>query len=149
MTLWLLVAQLMASTAMAAIAWFVDLVHYPLFRRVDPGESGAEFHRENVRRTKPVVLVPMAVEAATAAAVALVPPPAIGAMAAWGGVALVVAAVVSTGFVQVPLHGRLTAGEGTPATVDALVRSTRVRSAIWTARALLAAWMVIAFARAG
>ncbi len=158
-TLWVLIAQIMASTTMAAIAWFVQVVHYPLFERLGragtlaPGEVStarraalADWHTENVRRTRPVVLVPMAVESATAAALVMFPPPAVGRVVTLIGLSLAVAAIVTTALVQVPLHERLRAGEDDPDIVRSLVRSTRLRTAIWTARAGLAAWMLHAAA---
>lgn len=153
-----LVVQLVASSAMAAIAWFVQQVHYPLFARLGDapraGEGGvaspadrlAAFHDENVRRTRPVVLVPMAVEALSATWLAAHPPPGIGRPAAIAGLALVVMAVLSTLLIQVPLHERLRSGDDSPETVERLVRSTRLRTAAWSARTALAAWMIAAFA---
>ena len=82
-TLWVLIAQIMASTTMAAIAWFVQIVHYPLFALLPSSGSKAaevagmsrsvarDYHDENLRRTRPIVLVPMLVEAASAAWLAL------------------------------------------------------------------------------
>jgi hypothetical protein len=158
-SLWVLIAQIMASTTMAAIAWFVQIVHYPLFHRLSragtlaTGEDAtsrrtalSDWHAENVRRTRPVVLVPMAVEAATAAWLAVFPPPAIGRVVTLVGLSLAVAAIVTTALIQVPLHERLRAGEDDPDIVRSLVRSTRLRTAIWTGRAGLAAWMLHAAA---
>jgi hypothetical protein len=48
----------------------------------------------------------------------------------------------STLGVQMPLHGRLACEGHTPATVARLVRSNWPRTLVWTARALLAAWML-------
>jgi hypothetical protein len=157
-TEWVLIAQVMASSAMAAIAWFVQEVHYPLFARVPhgcdrppaPGEetesAARDYHAENLRRTRPIVLVPMAVEATTAAWLAVFPPEAVGRAPALLGLALVAAVILSTGFVQVPLHEALRSGGALPDTIDRLVRTTRLRTAIWTARAGLAAWMLHAAA---
>lgn len=160
-TLWILIAQTMASTAMAAIAWFVERVHYPLFAHVRSDGTGPrgdavvslskvqDYHDENLRRTRPIVLVPMMIEATTAAWLALFPPAAIGRGAAIAGLALVAVVVLSTALVQVPLHEALRGGEAPPNTIDRLVRTTRLRTVAWTARAALAAWMLHASAIAG
>ncbi len=159
--LWVLIAQIMASTTMAAIAWFVQIVHYPLFALLQSSGSKAGevagmsrsavrvYHDENVRRTRPIVLVPMVVEAATATWLALFPPAAVGRGAAIAGLSLVAIVVVSTALVQVPLHESLRSGDAPAETVKRLVRSTRIRTAAWTARAILAAWMLHATAVAG
>jgi hypothetical protein len=160
-TLGVLLAQIMASTAMAAIAWFVQMVHYPLFALLQPSgtdtpggagmspSAARDYHNENVRRTRPIVLVPMVVEAASAAWLAWFPPAAVGRGAALGGLALVAVVVLSTALVQVPLHESLRGGDPSPDTVARLVRSTGVRTAAWTARAVLAAWMIRQWAVAG
>lgn len=160
-THWILIAQVMASTAMATIAWFVERVHYPLFAKLESdgprprGDavvsrgSARDYHDENLRRTRPIVLVPMAVEAATAAWLALFPPAGVGRGATLAGLALVASVILSTALVQVPLHEALRGGNAPPNTIDRLVRTTRIRTAIWTARAALAAWMLHASATAG
>lgn len=157
-TQWVLVAQLAASSAMAAIAWFVQRVHYPLFIFVLPPDpaagvlsstapnDAAAYHDENVRRTRPVVLVPMGVEAATAAWLACFPPDPIGRPATLVGLALVAVVILSTAFVQVPLHARLRSADASRGTIEALVRSTWLRTLAWTARMALAAWMLAATA---
>ena len=159
--LWVLIAQIMASTTMAAIAWFVQAVHYPLFALLQSsgskiveaaGESRAvtrDYHNENIRRTRPIVLVPMMVEAVTAAWLALFPPAAVGRGPAIAGLSLVAIVILSTALVQVPLHESLRSGDAPADTVKRLVRSTRIRTAAWTARAILAAWMIHATAVAG
>ena len=151
---WVLIAQIMASTTMAAIAWFVQEVHYPLFAGLPDGSDGPpapggktgaaarDYHAENLRRTRPIVLVPMAVEAATATWLAVFPPVAVGRTATLVGLALVAAVILSTGLVQVPLHAALRDGVATSDTIDRLVRSTRLRTVVWTARSVLAAWML-------
>lgn len=160
-TLWVLIAQIMASTTMAAIAWFVQIVHYPLFALLPSSGSKAaevagmsrsvarDYHDENLRRTRPIVLVPMVVEAASAAWLAIYPPAAVGRGAAIAGLSLVAIVVLSTALVQVPLHESLRSGDAPAETVDRLVRSTRIRTAVWSARAALAAWMLYATAVAG
>jgi len=160
-TLWVLIAQIMASTTMAAIAWFVQIVHYPLFALLPSSGSKAaevagmsrsvarDYHDENLRRTRPIVLVPMVVEAASAGWLAIYPPAAVGRGAAIAGLSLVAIVVLSTALVQVPLHESLRSGDAPAETVDRLVRSTRIRTAAWSARAALAAWMLYATAVAG
>jgi len=160
-TLWVLIAQIMASTTMAAIAWFVQIVHYPLFALLpSSGSKGTEvggmsgsvardYHDENLRRTRPIVLVPMIVEAAAATWLVLFPPAAVGRGAAIAGLSLVAIVILSTALVQVPLHESLRSGDAPAETVNRLVRSTRIRTAAWSARAALAAWMLYASAVAG
>lgn len=152
-----LIAQVMASTAMATIAWFVQWVHYPLFAKVGGCEGRTTpsdgttsmtraYHAENLRRTRPIVLVPMAVETATAAWLAAFPPPAVGRAPALVGLGLVAVVILSTALLQMPIHARLRDGDGSEETIDRLVRGTGIRTVAWSARAVLAAWMLFAAA---
>ena len=138
-----LAIQAIASGMMCGIIWFVQVIHYPLFAMVPPADS-ASHARENLRRTRPVVLVPMILEAVSAAWIAFFAPPGISRLAAVAGLALLAAIWISTAFVQMPLHGRLARGEGGLETVDRLVATNRVRTLLWTLRALLSAWMLLA-----
>ena len=108
-----------------------------------------DYHTENLRRTRPIVLIPMVVEAASATWLVFFPPAAVGRSAAIFGLSLVAIVVLSTALVQVPLHESLRRGDASLDTVHRLVRSTRIRTAAWTARAALAAWMLQALAVAG
>jgi hypothetical protein len=88
----------------------------------------------------------MLVELVTASIVAVWPPAGIGRGPAFLGLALVASIWLLTFLVQVPLHGRL-AGEGhSPSLVAALVRGNWLRTIAWTARAILAVWMLRAAA---
>lgn len=134
----LLAAQAVASGMMAGIIWFVQAVHYPLFAAADP----PGYALENQRRTSWVVLPPMLVEAVAAAWLVIEPPAAVGRGAAAAGLVMVALLWLSTLAVQMPLHSRLAREGHTPATVTALVRSNWLRTVLWTARAVLAAWML-------
>jgi len=137
----LLIAQAVASGMMAGIIWFVQAVHYPLFTAAAPADGG-DYARENQRRTAWVVLPPMLVEAVAAAWLAVAPPPAIGRGLAAAGLVMVVLLWLSTLAVQMPLHARLAQQGHEPKTVTLLVRSNWPRTLMWTARAVLAAWML-------
>ena len=98
-----LAAQAVASAAMCGLIWFVQIVHYPLFARTDATHDPG-YAAENQRRTAPVVLPPMLVEAATAAWLVVSPPAAIGRTIAVAGFLVVAALWLSTLLVQMPLH---------------------------------------------
>jgi len=136
----LLIAQGVASAAMCGIIWFVQAVHYPLFSRIR--EAADDFARENQQRTQGVVLPFMCVEAVAAAIIAWAPPAGVPRPLAIAGLAGIAVLWLSTLLVQVPLHARLAREGHCPAVVAALVRSNWVRTIVWTARALLAAWML-------
>lgn len=137
----LLMAQAVASGAMGGLIWFVQIVHYPLFARVT-GAGDREYAAEHQRRTAWVVIPFMLVEGAVATLLVIAPPPGVPRAAAVVGLGLVLLVWLSTAAVQMPLHGRLGREGHAPAVVAALVRSNWPRTVLWTARALLAAWML-------
>lgn len=140
----LLVLHLVATAMMAGLIWFVQVVHYPLFNAVGEHESVPYAH-EHQRRTSYVVGAPMAVEGVTALLLFFRPPRGLGSV--WPFVGLVLLGIVhaSTVFLQVPQHGRLAQAHD-PERVRFLVRSNWIRTVGWTARAVLAAVLVIAAA---
>ncbi len=136
----LFVAHAAATWAMVGLIWFVQVVHYPLFAGV--GASGyARYQAEHARRTTWVVAAPMLGELATGLALALWRrPPFVPAAAAWAGLALLAAVWASTGLWQVPRHDELARGFD-PSAHRRLVRSNWARTAAWTARGALVAWL--------
>lgn len=137
----LLMAQAVASGAMCGLIWFVQIVHYPLFARVT-GAGDRGYAAEHQRRTAWVVIPFMLVEGAVAVLLAVAPSPGIPRAIAVMGLGLVLLLWAGTAAVQMPLHGRLGREGHVPPVVAALVRSNWPRTILWTARALLAAWML-------
>lgn len=73
MTLWLLALHAAATLGMGGLAWFVQVVHYPLMASVPP-EAFPEYERLHRRKTAWIV-VPLMLAEATSAAWLLVDPP--------------------------------------------------------------------------
>lgn len=124
-------AHAAATLFMTGLIWFVQVVHYPLLRRIPPTEVAA-YAREHARRTGWVVGPVMLAELGLAIALA----------ARGGPLALTSLAVLgmiwsSTASIQVPLHRRLALAPD-PAAVERLIRSNWFRTAAWTLRAPLA-----------
>ena len=90
----------------------------------------------------------MAMELAASVVLAVWPPAGVGRGATLAGLALVAVIWLSTFLVQVPLHERLAVEGHTNDVVARLVRGNWIRTIAWTARAILAAWMLRA-AQAG
>jgi hypothetical protein len=133
-----LIAHAAATWAMTGVIWFVQVVHYPLMRCV--GTAGfASYHAAHSRLTTLVVGPLMIVEAACA--VWLVARPS-APLAAWAGVLLLAVVWGATFFVSVPRHAQLGAGFDA-AVIDGLVVTNWIRTAAWSARALLAAWLIV------
>lgn len=126
---------------MVVLIWFVQIVHYPLFRGV--GEAGsAGYALEHQRRTTRVVGPAMLVEAGTAAWRVLRPPPGVrSTLPLWVGAGLLAVVWLSTALLQVPAHRALSEGFD-PAAGARLVRTNWLRTLAWSARGVLAAWIV-------
>jgi fatty acid desaturase len=136
-----LLVQFAATWTMVGIIWFVQVVHYPLFSRVDGPGSGA-YAVENQRRTSWVVGPPMAAEGVTALWLAASPPGGVGRVLPVVGLVLLALVLGSTVLLQVPAHARLVDGHD-PSTVRRLVSGNWVRTVGWSARGALVAAMVV------
>jgi hypothetical protein len=137
----LLSTQLVATSVMVGVIWFVQVVHYPLFAAV--GSDGfATYEAEHRRRTSFVVGPPMAIELLVAVALVVVPPTSLGRGLPALGLALLLVVHASTIGLQVPAHDRLSGGYDA-ATAARLVRTNWVRTIGWTARGVLAVAMLV------
>lgn len=129
----LLLLHAAATLAMTGLIWFVQLVHYPMFPYAASGDFTG-FAAEHQRRTGWVVVPLMLIEAATATLLLFSPS---SPATAWLGWTLLASIWLSTALVQVPLHRRL-AGGYDPRAARQLVRSNWLRTALWSARAVIA-----------
>jgi hypothetical protein len=140
----LLLVHAAATWAMTGLIWFVQIVHYPLLARV--GGDAVGYARAHAERRGWVVGPPMLVEAAAALWLAAAPPAGVSRGLALGGGAVLAAVWLSTGVVQVPLHGRLQGEVDAPTRarlVRRLVATNWVRTVGWTLRAALAAALLL------
>jgi hypothetical protein len=135
----LLFATVIVGTActlmMTGVIWFVQVVHYPLLRRVGQLEFSA-YEREHTRRTSLLVAPLMVLELAFALALLWFDLPGLGTTLARLGAVLAVLIWICTFTIQVPLHRRLSADRDT-ASIERLVRSNVIRVALWSARAAI------------
>lgn len=132
----LLLAHAGATLFMTGLAWFVQVVHYPLFRLA--GEAGFPAYAEaHSRRTTWVVGPPMLLEAVTAGLLLLVEAGAVTV----AGATLLVLVWLSTALLQVPCHTRLGGGFDT-LVHSRLVRTNWLRTVLWSARAAIALALV-------
>ncbi len=120
-----------ATLFMTGLIWFVQVVHYPLFRRLGATDAAA-YAREHARRTGWVVGPVMLLELGLALTLATR-----GGPAAWLALALLGVIWASTAGIQVPLHRRL-AVDPDPVAIERLVRTNWIRTGAWTLRSPLA-----------
>lgn len=132
-----LMLQITSTLLMTGIIWFVQIVHYPLFARVG-GSGFAAYEAEHATRTGWVVGPLMCFELATAALFlfARFRPGSVSAASAWAGMVLVLLIWMSTAFIQVPLHNKLSSGADA-AVIARLVGTNWIRTIAWTLRSVL------------
>lgn len=128
-----------ATAVMVGVIWFVQLVHYPLFDRVEPAKF-PRFEADHQAGTFRIVFPAMAAELVTGIWLCAQRPAAVPAGAAWLGLGLIAVNWASTFFVQVPLHRRL-AGGFDAAAARRLVTTNWLRTFAWSLRGLLLFWL--------
>lgn len=132
----LLGLNLFSTLAMVGLIWFVQIVHYPMFRNVGQ-DSFLDFVRLHQRLTTLVVAPFMLVEAFTSVGLLYWRPESIPASWLWIGIALVFVNWWSTAVLQVPRHGALTESGFLATHYSALVATNWLRTVAWTARGVL------------
>lgn len=125
-----LLACLASTLYMTGVIVVVQVVHYPLFERVET-IAFPRYHAEHVRRMTPVVLLPMLVELVSSAWLAFRRPEGASPWLCWVGLAAALVTWAATGWLSVPLHNRL-AREFEAGAHRALVRTNVVRTVAWS-----------------
>lgn len=131
--------NLKVSSALAAVLWVVQLVVYPAFASIDPGNFCA-WHRRYTRTigcvVAPLILIQAAAVAHAWGSLSPAPGPlvvqSLAILVAWG----------VTAAVSVPLHHRLGKSRD-PVAMQRLVRTNWWRTLAWSLAAL-AAWRLAA-----
>lgn len=132
-------ANVTSSWFLAGLIWTIQVVHYPLFARV--GREGfAAYESAHTRLITLVVGPVMLCEALAAALLVAHRPRFVPPWAAWTLLALLAAVWVSTWALQVPMHAVLGRGFDESAH-ERLVTTNWIRTAAWSARAALLAWL--------
>ena len=137
----LLVVHAVAVSALAGLAWVVQLVVYPGFLVVGPTDAWPAFHDLHSRRMTVAVVGPWALQGGTLGLLLLAPPDGVPYALVLLAAALGLATVVVTAAVSVPLHRRLQPYD--PATARRLLRTNWLRTAAWTGGAVCAAGMLL------
>ena len=127
----LLLLHLALTAAMTGLIWFVQIIHYPLYREV-PEDPFHAYQERHLRSAGPLIAPMMVFELLTLGLVLWkAPHPMFFASGA------VLAAIwLSTFLIQVPIHRRLEARRD-EAAIGRLVGTNWIRTAGWTLRTIL------------
>lgn len=131
--------HLVATVFMVGLIWFVQVVHYPLFNRIS-GDASIQYAAEHQRRTAWVVGLPMLVEGITT--LWLFFNPIDGRLLPLLGGLVLMKIHLSTIFLQIPLHKKLSQGYEREV-VRKLIATNWVRTIGWTIRAAIAVVIVV------
>jgi hypothetical protein len=135
----LLLVHLVATAALAGLAWVVQLVVYPSFLLVGGTPAWPAVHAAHTRAVTWAVGPPWAVQGVTL--VLLLVRDGLTPLLALTGL-LALATVVATVAVAVPLHTRL-GRDWDEAAARRLVRTNWLRTGAWTAGTVCAALLVL------
>ncbi len=127
-----------SSAWMAAVGWYVGLVHYPTFHYV-PGERWAEFHRMHTSMTGLLVVLPMVLQIVATVALVVNQRPGQGGWV-WASLFCLALSVGWTGMVSGPIHGELRTFD--PVLVDRLILTNWPRCVAWTAQAVISGFVL-------
>jgi hypothetical protein len=136
-----LITHAVATLFMVGLIWFVQVVHYPLFRQVG-GDLFPAYARLHAKRTSWVVGPPMLLEMTTALLLLWLRPPGVPLWMLWAGLLLLVVIWLSTWLLQVPQHAILAEGFNAQAQ-RRLVRTNWIRTMGWSLRGALAVWVLM------
>jgi hypothetical protein len=132
--------QVGATMAMLGIVWFAQVVHYPLFAKVDPG-SFVQYQNFNLRRTVLIVIPLQMIELGTALLLVWKTPAGLLSLHVWSNLILLILIWCSTAFLQVPRHYRLTRGFDAQG-INFLVSTNWIRTISWSLRSVIVLWMI-------
>ena len=125
---------------MVGLIWVIQLVHYPLFAQVGT-EQFRIYEGEHTRLITFIVGPVMLIELLSALALlAESPPTGVPGWLPWLLVGLLGLVWLSTIFLQIPLHGQLTAGFDI-VTHGRLVATNWIRTVAWTLRGVILFWV--------
>ncbi len=136
----LLFVHAFATLMMVGLIWFVQVVHYPLLAKV--GEANfTQYSQLHQKWTTLVVGPPMLLEVLTSVWLLRQYDGEVPLSLVWWGIGLMFVIWLSTLFLQMPLHYRIEKGFDLQA-IRWLVRTNWVRTVAWTARGVIALWMI-------
>ncbi len=138
----LLLANLVLSSFLTGLIWFVQVVHYPIFAKV-PGSHFIAFQTTHMHTTGQVVAVPMLVELLLSVLLAFVKLPGNWQVLNYSALACVVLIWIVTFFVSVPIHNQLVTVGFSQAFIQKLVATNCIRTAAWTVRTCLLGYLLV------
>jgi hypothetical protein len=141
MQILLLLLNLIVSSFLTGLIWFVQVVHYPIFTRV-PASHFIVFQQTHMQTTTYVVALPMLLELAASGLLLTYSFPGNLQTINYVAFGCVLLIWLVTFFVSVPIHNELVTGLRHEL-VSRLVATNWLRTFTWTLRTILLAYMIM------
>ena len=122
-----------SSFFMMGLIWFVQVVQYPTFRKIDTTDF-QQFHSAHVFKTGLVVIPVMLIELGSSIWLSISDSPLL--LLNRVGLGIVLAIWLSTFLVQAPIHSKLQM-DYDQSLVQKLIRTNWLRTVLWSSKALL------------
>lgn len=127
--------NIFSTVLLTGVIWLVQLVQYPFFAKVGR-ENFIEYHAQHSFWITPIVAPLMILELLTSAIFVAFPPQNIDSKLIWVGLLLAITVWLSTFFLQVPMHEKLSHGFDAEAH-SFLVNSNWIRTIAWSFHSIL------------
>ena len=139
----ILLTNIAATFFMIGIIWFVQMVHYPLYTRINP-DAFPNYEVAHVNLITLIVGPVMFLEAITALLLLLSPPDNVSIWVLVAGLMMVAVIWAMTLFVNVPHHNALS--YSFDANIHRMLLLTKwVRTVLWSLRGVLMMWVLYRF----
>ena len=135
----ILAVNLISTFLLCGLIWMVQLVHYPMFHRLDKQKFGEHIRFHGLRIS--ILVIPLMVtEFITSFSLAFFQQT--DQILHLAGFFIVVLIWLVTFFVQVPLHSKLSSGFNSQV-VTLLVRTNIIRTVLWSCKSILGFYLLI------
>ncbi|MCC5943186.1 MAG: hypothetical protein JJU37_16705 [Balneolaceae bacterium] len=134
----ILAANLFSTFLLCGLIWTVQLVHYPMFHRLDKEKFGEHIRFHGFRIS--ILVIPMMItELVTSFSLAFFyqTDHTLHLL----GFSIVVLIWLVTFFIQVPIHSKLASGYDSKI-VTRLVRSNSIRTVLWSLKAIMGLYIL-------
>lgn len=136
----ILIANFASTLFMTGIIWLIQLVQYPFFAQVG-AENFPKYHASHSFWITPVVAPMMILELITSTYLIFYSPENIDIKLIWLGLVLTAIVWLSTFYLQVPMHEKLSQGFNVEAH-QFLVNSNWIRTIAWSLRSILVSYFL-------
>jgi hypothetical protein len=127
--------QLFTTIYMTGVIWFIQVIHYPLFKLVG-NDNWKAYHSRHVQLTTIVIAGPMLIELISLGLLFYLKP------IYWNNFSMIISAIlilliwVTTFFISVPIHNQLAIGFNEKS-VKILVQTNWIRTISWSLKSII------------